>query len=231
MLLVIHVPKTAGTSLRLALQKRFGLSRVARDYGENSEFTTEFIKKKIYNDQSNFDIANILRELEEAGYSVLVGHFPLQKYGRYFNQEKCITFVREPLLRSCSEFMHKVGNGTFTGPFSEFIEIPSQQNLQARILRGASDDMFIGITEQYRVSLRLINEQFNLNLKFKKVNVGQSGGGAQLLRSLPQAVVDRFYELNIEDCNLYHVAVKRLEEIGQKKKPRKNMFNRIFSKA
>ena len=60
--LFVHIPKTAGTSFRQAAESRFGLSRVLRDYGPNSDATSDTIKREVYSDD---DATQIYRAIEQ----------------------------------------------------------------------------------------------------------------------------------------------------------------------
>jgi hypothetical protein len=193
MLLVVHIPKTAGTSLRLALQQSFGLARVARDYGPQSDFTTDAVRRHMYQNPTKSSARGLVSELRNSGYAALVGHFPYSRYGRFFEGERVIAFVREPLERTCSEYLHKTGN------------------LQSRFLQGHSGEMFLGLTEHYRSSMQSLNKRFELKLKTRKVNVGLSGGGARHMESLPGELTRRFYELNTKDLELYESLTKKME--------------------
>jgi len=52
MLLIIHIPKTAGTSLRVSLQKEYGPLRMALDYWEQSEVTSSIVHRYLYQDDA-----------------------------------------------------------------------------------------------------------------------------------------------------------------------------------
>jgi hypothetical protein len=225
MLLVVHIPKTAGTSLRLALEKSFGLARVARDYGPQSEYTTEAVRRHMYQNRSKSSARQLVSELENAGYAALMGHFPYSRYGRYFERDRVIAFVREPLQRSCSEYLHQARNGTFQGTFEEFMQMPAQQNLQARFLNGYSGETFLGLTEQYKSSIQLLNERFELKLKSKKVNVGLSGGGVRHMESLGSELTRQFYDLNSKDLKLYGNLMKKIK-LQQQESRRQSPFLR-----
>ena len=47
MWLVVHVPKTAGTSFRWALDKCFGESNVVRDYGRKADATSDVVRERL----------------------------------------------------------------------------------------------------------------------------------------------------------------------------------------
>jgi hypothetical protein len=214
MWLVVHTPKTAGTSLRWALEKQFGKSKIIRDYGPHSDTTTDVVRKHLYNGDDSKDPQSLFAEISGDTYKVLIGHFPLQRYSDYFKAKKIITFVRDPLVRMCSEYLHRVKNKSFTGTFSEFLQRPVYRNLQSRFLKGVSDDTFIGVTEKYAESLQRINHITRWNLSVRKKNVGRRGGGQKLAGKLSAHHLDLFDKMNAEDKGLYQFATRRFVNLG-----------------
>ena len=138
----------------------------------------------------------LVDELRATDYRAIIGHYALSKYGDFFGLDEVIAFVREPLVRSCSEYLHKFRNGSFAGTFSEFIEKPVNQNFQARLLNGYKKEMFIGATERYSDSLEVLNKRFGLRVNLKKRNLGERGGGTRFRNNLSQDIGDRFYDIN-----------------------------------
>jgi len=228
MLLIIHVPKTAGTSLRISLQREYGPSAIALDYWDQSE-TSSIVKRYLYQEDAALGAGELVKDLRAMGCRAIMGHFPLSKYGEFFLPGETIAFVREPLVRSCSEYLHKCRQDKFAGTFSEFMEDPLNQNIQAGLLDGYGSEGFIGITEQYRDSLQILNKQFDLQIKARKDNRAQRGGGKRFARSLDQATVDRYCALNQRDIDLYQESLNKLEAqksamFGSKKFRLKNVF-------
>lgn len=209
--LVIHIPKTAGTSFRWALEKQFGKSSVVWDYGPSSEHTSEIVRKHIYEEVPNSGQEELIKEMSKQGSKILIGHVPLQKYAKYFKPENIIAFVRDPLIRNCSEYLHRVNNASFNGSFSDFLKKPGFQNLQSRFLHGSSASTFIGITEQYRESLRCLNRVFDWSLKARKKNVARFSGGQKFAKNLSKQELDLFFELNKMDIALYQAVEQSFE--------------------
>ena len=203
MWLVIHIPKTAGTSFRWALEKQFGKSQVIWDYGPASKDTSAIVRKHMYEEVSDMRPEALINEMTNRGSKVLIGHVPLQKYTKYFKPENIITFVRDPLDRTCSEYLHRVHNRTFEGSLNEFFQRPGFQNQQTRLLKGISRLSFIGITEKYSDCLARINAVNNWKLSVRKKNVGRRGGGRKLAESLSTKELDLFYKMNQKDMELY----------------------------
>jgi len=205
-LLVVHIPKTAGTSLRQALVAQFGKRRVACDYGAESTATSREIMTRLYASGADRDIPALVAQLRAGGCEALVGHFPVTKYAVCFQPERIISLMREPLARMASEYLHRHRQGRYEGTFSEFIEEPWFRNMQSGMLHDRPERMFIGLAEQYRESLDLINQRFGLNLAHKKRNRGPKGGGLRLVSELRSDVIERFHSLNQADVALYRDA-------------------------
>jgi hypothetical protein len=203
MLLVVHVPKTAGTSLRIALEAEFGFERVARDYGGQSEETSRLVREQLYSDSARKDVPGLIAQLRDSGYQALMGHFLLKRYSACFEPGEMLAFIRDPLVRACSEWLHRTRHGTFTGSFQEFLSMPQFQNVQARHLEGRPEGMFIGLTERYREALERINARFGLQLTAKTRNRDWSGGGKRLAGKLEPGLIEQFEALNQEDLRLY----------------------------
>ena len=213
MWLVVHVPKTGGTSFRQALEKYFGPTRVIRDYGPNAEATTEVVREHLYNDAGSKSLDELVEAISNSPAKVLVGHFPVSKFARYFQPENIITFVRDPLVRTCSEYMHRMRNGSYEGSFSDFMAESSIRNIQTRFLQDVPEESFVGVTEKYRESLAYINDAFQLRLAALKRNVDKKGGGQKFADNISNNELELFGELNKMDLALYKNATQRFDTL------------------
>ena len=214
MWLVVHTPKTAGTSLRVALEKYFGASSVIRDYGPHSLVTDEVVQEHLYNGDESKGPRSLVAEISCRNTKILIGHFPLSRYADYFDAKNIIAFVRDPLVRMCSEYLHRVKNKSFVGTFSEFLTKPAFRNLQSRFLMDVSEGTFVGITEQYTESLQHINRIAKWNLSTRKKNIGRRGGGKKFAENLSVHESDLFYRMNAEDEELYQLAARQFSSRG-----------------
>lgn len=205
--------------MRTALAGRFGAARLALDYGADSDVTSPMIAKYLYAPGARRDVSGLVGVLRDSGNQVLMGHFNYARYGDFFEPYEIMAFVREPLVRLCSEYLHRVRRKTFIGTFDDFMETPSFQNMQAKFLQGCPDGVFIGITECYRESLHAINGRFGLHLAHKKRNRGARGGGQRMADELPSELVERFRSLNGLDIELYGRSRMRFEEMLQGREP------------
>ncbi|RLA50101.1 MAG: hypothetical protein DRR42_14055 [Gammaproteobacteria bacterium] len=209
MWLVVHTPKTAGTSLRWALEKYFGKSNIIRDYGPHSKVTGDVVREHLYSGDESKGPETLVTEISGENRKILIGHFPLQRYSGFFETQNIIAFVRDPLVRMCSEYLHRVKNKSFTGSFLDFLQRPAYQNFQSRFLDGVSEDTFIGITEKYPESLQHINRIAHWALSARKKNVGRRGGGQKFAENLSVHELDLFYKMNADDVELYQFATRR----------------------
>jgi hypothetical protein len=209
MLLIVHVPKTAGTSLRVAITRKLGNRRMAFDYGEYSELTSPLVLKHMYDPGQRNDPGALIERLSENGCVALAGHFPLSRYSGYIQPDKVIAFVREPLVRACSEYLHRSADGSFSGSLGDFFDTSDFQDLQSKTLAGRTGEEFVGITEHYRESIRMINQRFQLGIRCRRDNTGPVGGGARMAQQLDPALRERFYALNQQDVLLYRAALER----------------------
>jgi len=213
MWLVVHVPKTAGTSFRHALERYFGSKKIVCDYGYNEKATTGVVRDHLYSAGEPKPIGELVQTLSDGSSKVLVGHFPVRKYADYFVPQNIIGFMRDPLIRTCSEYMHRIRNASYDGSFSDFMREPSIKNIQTRFLVGMPEEAMIGLTEQYHESLLYINQSFQFKLSTLKRNVDRKGGGQKFAESLSRHELELFHELNMEDIELYKRATQRFDTL------------------
>ena len=213
MWLVVHVPKTAGTSFRQALERYFGPDKVIRDYGRNAEATTDVVRNHLYSDGKQKPLNELIQVISNNSRKVLVGHFPVRKYISYFEPENIISFVRDPLTRTCSEYMHRMKNSSFEGTFCDFMREPSIRNIQSRFLEGIPEESMIGLTEHYRESLMYINASFQFKLSTLKRNVDRKGGGQKFVENLSKQELGLFHKLNKKDIELYKRVKQRFDAL------------------
>ena len=201
----VHIPKTAGTSFRLAAERQFSPERVVYDYGPQSPVTSACIQRHLYGEGER-DEAAFYEHCRDHGIKLIAGHRPATRYLGGVAVGNIITFVREPLARAFSQYLHFKRHQGFEGSFREFFSVPARQNAQAHMLRGVSLRAlgFLGITEEYRQSLPMINYRYGWRLRHKRAN--RSGFFEPGPDSISQADRALFYELNSDDVALYREA-------------------------
>ena len=201
----VHIPKTAGTSFRLAAEREFSPERVVYDYGAQSPVTSPCIQQYLYG-EGDQDKAALYAHCREHGVILLAGHRPATRFLDGVGVGNIITFVREPLERVFSQYLHFKRHQGFEGSFREFFSVKSRRNGQAKMLHGIPLRAlgFVGLTERYRQSLRMVNQRYGWRLRHKRAN--RSGFFTPGPDSVSQADRKKFYELNSDDVALYREA-------------------------
>lgn len=168
--LFVHIPKTAGTSFRHALDA-FG--EVCRDYGKQSQETTDLIQEKIYQGEDEF---LAYESFMASDYEWLCGHFPVNKYLNWFSTRNIVVFVRDPIEQLVSHYNHYVSYLGYEGDFASFCNKPMAQNIQSKHAAGIPVELlgFVGVTEKYHDSLTLLNQQLQSSYAQRKSNVNPS---------------------------------------------------------
>ena len=148
----IHIPKTAGTSFRVAAERYFGADRVLYDYGKQSPVTSHSVRAHLYV-QETPDMQALLELWQSSNVALIAGHQPLKRFGAKVGLPKTFTFLRSPIERCFSEYLHFQREQRFAGTFREFFASKANRQLQA--LSGVPHQAlgFVGITERYRESL------------------------------------------------------------------------------
>ena len=115
-LFFVHIPKTAGTSFRHALEEYFGSEFVCRDYGPQQNQTSLEVLSYVY---ENMDLYKFFQGFD-GQYKVLTGHVPAGKYVSSIGVHRIISFVREPVKAVISHYRHHFSDGRFEGSLEDF---------------------------------------------------------------------------------------------------------------
>lgn len=226
MLVYIHIPKNAGTTMNAILKYNF------------RERHTEFYTHRQGNFLSETEFIEFIQRIQSQT-DVLCGHdiVPLEAERSKLLGLKYFTFIRHPVNRAISLYYHekKVTIGTehcSQLPFSVYVtERPKENNAitnwQVYNIAGKADynrairllDQFlmVGLVEQFDKSLILLRKRLcntsgfsHFRIVYKRMNVSQNR--QVTLKSLPQNIRDRLIEMNQEDLKLFEYAKRRLNE-------------------
>ncbi|MFC1524243.1 glycosyltransferase [Thermodesulfobacteriota bacterium] len=211
LLLFVHIPKTAGTSFREGLLRLYSRRDVLFDYGPHAEETDQCIK--LLYGQNPFNLKKVIEIIAEKKIKLLCGHFPYGRYARAFPLARVVAFVREPLQRCYSEFLHLQRHKGYEKSFQKFFEQPRQVNLQSKWLAGIGDNALVGVSEHYEQSIKMINETLDCSLPFLFLNTHRKNIDEPYpLDTIGKKIIDRFYAMNQEDVQLYKQISSRFQD-------------------
>lgn len=172
----IHIPKTAGTSFRIAAEKNFGWGYIHLDYGRDSHETSQLVKRKIYESSDLFSLA---LSLSEDRCKFFGGHVRASKYAMLFSAEKMVTFVRDPVKQVLSQYEHLTYHAGYAKSLDEYLAgLSERPDLAAGFLRGIPLEVygFVGVTELYAESLEVFNKTYGTCFPLLEENVNPQGG-------------------------------------------------------
>ena len=199
----IHIPKTAGTSFRKSLEKKFN---VISDYSPQQPVTSDLVKQYVYQERDIFRFSEELRKVHNV---VLSGHMPLRKYAHFAGLENCVTILREPVARMISHYKHQVRHNNCQEDFVTFINRKTNFNTMSQLI--SLEDLHgigvVGLTENYPKTLELINAKWNTILKEQNHNIAPSSTDNHLHDLTDfSPYMDQIRELNKKDILLYQSA-------------------------
>lgn len=175
----VHIPKTAGTSL-LAEIKHGAVGKYLLDYHDRPATTgwRDRLRRGVNYLKARRDGSMLLRN-----YDIIHGHFHVGKYAFLYPDADFITFMRDPVERviSCFYYFKYVAsrnpatvkrnpNITLVAnnqlDLIEFARLDMMKDIYSRYIGGwpLEKFKFIGITEQFRESIMILNKIFGINL-------------------------------------------------------------------
>ncbi len=219
MIVSVHIPKTAGTSLRVGLERRLG-SRLLLDYDDRP-------LARDPEDQARREraaaavVAAVPRLLRD--YDAVHGHFVASKYLPLGGHAKFAVFLRDPSARTLSQFRHWRRTAEAANPVAALIrdgtisagdlaERPEQRRIYADFLGSVSLDRFafVGIAEQYEASVALFEAVFGIALPVLHENADDGGGAEAELAPLELA---RVKAAQAENMLIYDLGRRRFEAL------------------
>jgi hypothetical protein len=180
MIISIHIPKTAGTTLANYLDYSFG-RRVFFDYYEDIPYKT--------------DRETIIRHKEFVErFEVIHGHFIYKKYENIFPDAKYITCLRHPVDRLISNYRHVMSlkdesKASYRYMMKHGFDIVTfAETKMAHTLtiflegKPIQEYDFIGLSEQFDVTLAMMSKFLGRNLFLPTVdNTGKGMGPLRYL--------------------------------------------------
>jgi|SRR6056297_2498018 len=167
MLVFVHIEKTAGTTLKFIFRNTFGKGHCDSLKNKKNIFTREDLAyaRKVF---------GTIRCI--SGHNLVEPTRNLDKKGLRF-----MTILREPVTRMASYYQDDCLRRNYHKSFEEWVADESRHNMQVRQIAGEADPgkairllkeqySFVGLTERFEDSLRLlaISVPENLNLKYNR---------------------------------------------------------------
>ncbi|WP_282146545.1 hypothetical protein [Alteromonas stellipolaris] len=206
-LFFIHIPKTAGSSFRVAAERYFGSDETYYDYGKGNKETHSDILKYEYELKDRYLAGQSIKQ----NAKFLSGHVIYPKYAPFFNTKSVVTFVRDPAQQVRSHYEHFSRLHGYKGSFKDFIKENRFANMQSKALNGIWNDAigFIGITERYNESLTLFNQYYGTDIQVLDINKNSTKSSDKYVLNEEELSIIR--EANSQDFELYEYALKRFE--------------------
>ena len=200
MITFTHIPKTAGTSLRLAFAKYFDQNQCFYDYGVSSKVTSSVVNQFIYQEGDHW---RFYKALKERHGQVLAGHFAANKYFGLFGLDSMVSIVRDPVERVISEYYHFKIHHNYQGSFTDFYHEERFINRQSKLLNKKIWPLmaFVGVTEAYDETIEYMNKHFDLQLESIKTNVRPDNANIHEVNLCEERKV--IEKLNLDDIDLY----------------------------
>jgi hypothetical protein len=223
----VHIPKTAGLTLRPVLDSRFRLEEVCP--------------------AATYPAFTLLPESALSAYRLVRGHFWFNIGERLPLKPVYMTMLRDPIERTLSQFeftRRNQENGTLyemvrrmtleeylrdeyiceetlrdvqsrfiapgTQPVDDSVFMPASFQGLASAKANLERAAFVGLVERFDDSLRLLTHTFGWRPVRRVERLNTSSGRIQRTE-LPAHIIDRIIELNENDLELYEFA-KRLFE-------------------
>jgi hypothetical protein len=222
MLAYSHIPKAGGSTLTYLLRAQYGIRHVDVEH----RFSTDSIERHYRARDLYLD-----RKLHPSVRS-LAGHWlkPWVDFGDLSNSLEWYTFVREPAARSFSQYvqdvqLERIGpNATFAewavlehlggrNRNAQVKQIAGVESAEAAIRMVETQNIFVGLLEEYDLSLLAWRAFFNLegfSLNYTSArNVRSQSSLAEELRHRETDLEHHLRAHNSEDDSLYQYIVER----------------------
>ncbi|UZJ45341.1 hypothetical protein OOT55_04600 [Marinimicrobium sp. C6131] len=196
----VHIPKTAGTSFRVASLKYYGKRSIVCDYGESAPETSDLVRQYAY---QNRDYWKLFEQIKRDGSAMLGGHVSILKYVTGLGVANTVVFFRDPLQRMYSEYQHLVRHKGFKESFRDLYTRNPYINVLSRKLEGVPVEAvgLLGLTEAYGESLALFNRCYGAELTELQENMGKKR--VDDAHDIDPVSVSEFLKLNEKDVELY----------------------------
>jgi len=213
-ILFIHTPKTAGTSFRIAAEEYFGKQNTFYDYSPAASETSKEVIMTVYDAKDIYGFYDIFSQREHSFFS---GHFPTVKYSALYDTLNVVSFVRDPVEQIVSHYNHLKNHNVYKKDLIDFIKEAKFKNLQSRNLGGKHISFygFLGLTEEYNVSIDIFNAQYDTKLSYKYKNIKREG--SLNTEDISEDIKDLIKQTHAKDIEFY-------DSVKQQFKVRKELY-------
>jgi hypothetical protein len=149
----VHIPKTAGTSLSLILNRVFNY-RLLLDYASFDQ----------YNTPDPLIVEH--RDFIEQFYTGIHGHFSVMRHLNVFRSAKFISCVRHPVSRIISQYLHELNDSGSASLFHSDIKSGRMSIIEFSMQDGIGNGMakHLAGLELREYDLLLLTEKFEQSL-------------------------------------------------------------------
>lgn len=236
MLISIHIPKTAGTTIGYLLDYGFK-RRIFYDYGQLEGLRH---KKEL---EEDIQFCSEHREFIEKKFKLIHGHFHYYKYSQVFPEAKYIVCLRDPVARTISQYFHIIEEADpnhwlyenlSTGKMDlvAFSALPNIRRAQSAFTDGRDIEDFdhIFLTEhlaesvhqfQIRFGFQRSDPYMNLEGEASLPNTNPRSARNVQRREFSKTELEQARLMLSEDVELYDKALNKFK----KQKKDKKIFN------
>lgn len=213
--LFLHLPKCAGTSIRVLLSNLFQ-DRIIEDYESYYGYPLK--------DRFTFILASLLQDIQVDKSKIVYGHFfPIKYiYGLPNKDVKLVTILRDPIDRLISHFRYWK-SGDFSSHYlwrqmmyehwsfmdfamnSELRNFYTQYLVQVPLAYFSYIGLYENLISSVPACLQALGEEFDGDIKLPVINVTQS----EVRTKLTDNELSELRDYHAEDYCLYHYAKLR----------------------
>ena len=170
----LHVPRTGGTALRLALTEAFGADKVLSVYTADGPETTP-AARAFYSQTSaghgTWSFERLSDYIAANDIAVFTSHISAVRL-KCFDPAQSFMIFRHPVDRLVSTYRFLRQRNALSGTFEEFVSHSGQQNMHSKCLSGLTpeDVGVVGSFDAYDDFVQRLNARFGLSLSVRREN-------------------------------------------------------------
>jgi hypothetical protein len=214
----MHIPKTAGTTLRDIIDFQYGKENILTYYNQNNRHLIDNLQALLY---------------KNSNYRGLIGHYQYGAHKNISQDARYITLLRNPIARCISEYNERItqapdtyrnADGTIFS-ISQMIEfhLPEFSNLQTKYISGVpigtnitrthfneasknikDNFLYVGFVEKFDQAIDKLSKILNWKpYRYKALNKKENQA------KLDTKTINRLIELNEHDIKLYRECINQ----------------------